>query len=82
MNFYLEALDRDVKKVSEKPSIGILLCKDKDTAVVEYAMSRYLSPALVAEYRMQLPDKQLLQEKVREIFEQMDSYPTGKSEED
>ncbi|WP_294265252.1 PDDEXK nuclease domain-containing protein [uncultured Chryseobacterium sp.] len=38
LNFYLEALDRDVKKVNENPSIGILLCKDKDNEVVEYAL--------------------------------------------
>lgn len=71
LNFYLEALDRDVKKSNENPSIGILLCKDKDTAVVEYALSRYLSPALVAEYQTQLPDKKLLQEKVNQIFERL-----------
>lgn len=70
LNFYLEALDRDVKKSNENPSIGVLLCKDKDTAVVEYALSRYLSPALVAEYQTQLPDKKLLQEKVNQIFTQ------------
>ena len=40
INFYLEALDRDVKKTHENPSIGVLLCKDKDSEVVEYAMSR------------------------------------------
>lgn len=68
LNFYLEALDRDVKKSNENPSIGILLCKDKDTSVVEFALSRYLSPALVAEYQTQLPDKKLLQEKVNQIF--------------
>jgi predicted nuclease of restriction endonuclease-like (RecB) superfamily len=71
LNFYLEALDRDVKKSNENASIGILLCKDKDTAVVEYALSRYLSPALVAEYQTQLPDKKLLQEKVNQIFERL-----------
>ncbi len=42
LNFYLEALDRDVKRENENPSIGILLCKDKDSEVVEYAMSRSL----------------------------------------
>ena len=73
LNFYLEALDRNVKKENEKPSIGVLLCKDKDMAVVEYALSRNLSPALVAEYQMQLPDKILLQQKVDEIFEQADA---------
>ncbi|GAA4435317.1 hypothetical protein GCM10023188_27240 [Pontibacter saemangeumensis] len=69
LNFYLEALDRDVRKRNENPSIGILLCKDKDTEVVEYALSRNLSPALVAEYKTQLPDKELLQQKLHVLFE-------------
>lgn len=69
LNFYLEALDRDVKKENENPSIGVLLCKDKDSEVVEYAMSRSLSPTLVSEYKTQLPDKKLLQQKLHEIFD-------------
>lgn len=69
INFYLEALDRDVKKGNENPSIGILLCKDKDQEVVEYALSRNLSPTLVSEYKTQLPDKKLLQQKLHELFE-------------
>jgi RecB family endonuclease NucS len=51
LNFYLEALDRDVKKSNENPSIGILLCKDKDSEVVEYTTSRNLSSTMVAEYK-------------------------------
>jgi predicted nuclease of restriction endonuclease-like (RecB) superfamily len=69
INFYLEALDRDVKKQNENPSIGILLCKDKDSEVVEYALSRSISPTMVSEYKMQLPDKKLLQQKLHELFE-------------
>ena len=69
LNFYLEALDRDVKKPNEKPSIGVLLCKDKDSEVVEYALSRSLSPTMVAEYQTQLPDKKLLQQKLQELFD-------------
>lgn len=65
LNFYLEALDRDVKKQNENPSIGILLCKDQDHAVVEYALSRSLSPTMVAEYKVQLPDKHLLKQKLQ-----------------
>lgn len=68
LNFYLEALDRDIKKSNENPSIGILLCKDKDSEVVEYALSRSLSPTLVAQYKTQLPDKKLLQNKLNELF--------------
>ena len=70
LNFYLEALDRDVKKPKENPSIGVLLCKDKDNEVVEYALSRSLSPTMVAAYQLCLPDKALLQQKLRDIYEQ------------
>jgi predicted nuclease of restriction endonuclease-like (RecB) superfamily len=69
LNFYLEALDRDVKKPNENPSIGVLLCKDKDSEVVEYALSRSLSPTMVSEYKTQLPDKKLLQQKLHELFD-------------
>lgn len=68
LNFYLEALDRDVKKPHENPSIGVLLCRDKDDEVVEYALSRNLSPTLIAEYQLQLPDKKLLQAKLHELL--------------
>lgn len=68
LNFYLEALDRDVKKQHENPSIGVLLCKDKDNEVVEYSLSRSLSPTMVAQYKTMLPDKKLLQAKMNELF--------------
>lgn len=68
LNFYLEALDRDVKKTHENPSIGILLCRDKDEEVVEYALSRNLKPSMVAEYHLQLPDKKVLQDKLHQIL--------------
>ena len=70
LNFYLEALDRDVKKPHENPSIGVLLCRDKDDEVVEYALSRNLSPALVAQYQLQLPDKKLIAAKLHELLAQ------------
>lgn len=70
LNFYLEALDRDVKKPHENPSIGVLLCKGIDDEVVEYALSRNLSPALVAQYQLQLPDKKLIAAKLHELLAQ------------
>lgn len=73
LNFYLEALDRNVKKPHENPSIGVLLCQDKDDEVVEYALSRSLSPTMVSKYHLCLPDKRLLQQKMREIFEETES---------
>lgn len=70
LEFYLEALDRDVRKPHERPSIGVLLCASKDDEVVEYALSRSLSPALIAEYQRQLPDKNLWQQKLQEFYAQ------------
>lgn len=69
LEFYLEALDSDVKKESENPSVGLILCADKDDAVVEYALRRSISPALVANYQLHLPNKKLLEEKLRELTE-------------
>jgi hypothetical protein len=68
LGFYLEALDRDVRKPHEHPAIGVLLCASKDDEVVEYSLSRTLSPALIAEYQTQLPDKKLLREKLHEFY--------------
>jgi predicted nuclease of restriction endonuclease-like (RecB) superfamily len=70
LSFYVEALDRDVRKPHERPSIGVLLCASKDHEVVEYALSRTLSPTLVAEYQTRLPDRALLQRKLAEFYDQ------------
>ena len=67
LNFYLEAQNRDVKKPNENPSVGLILCTYKDDTVVEYALSSSLSPAMVADYTLQLPDKKLLEAKLREL---------------
>ncbi len=68
LGFYVEALDRDVKKPHENPAIGVLLCASKDDEVVEYALGRTASPALIAQYQTQLPDKALLQAKLHEFW--------------
>ena len=67
LNFYLEALDRDVRKSNENPSVGLILCTSKDDTVVEYALSRSMSPTMVADYTLHLPDKILLENRLREL---------------
>jgi predicted nuclease of restriction endonuclease-like (RecB) superfamily len=69
LNFYLEALDRDVKRQHEKPSIGVLLCKGKDNEVVEYSMARNISPAMIADYETKLIPKELLTSKLTQLIE-------------
>lgn len=80
LSFYLEALDRDVKKSHENPAIGVLLCATKDNEVVEYALSRTASPALIAAYETQLPDKALLQSKLHEFYLQNAGDAAGDEE--
>jgi predicted nuclease of restriction endonuclease-like (RecB) superfamily len=70
LNFYLETLDRDVRKPHERPTLGLLLCALKDDEVVEYALSRSLSPAMIAEYQTQLPDRRMLAARLREFYQQ------------
>jgi len=77
--FYLEALDRDIRKPHERPSIGVLLCATKDHEVVEYALARSLSPALIAEYQTALPDKKLLQRKLHEFYQLAQPTPAAQS---
>ena len=67
LDFYLEALDRQVKKEYENPSVGLLLCATKNDEVVEYSMSRTMSPMQVSEYKLKLPDKKILREKLQEL---------------
>ena len=69
MNFYLEILDREYKKQNENPSIGVILCASKEDEVVEFAMSRNISPTLVSEYALKLIDKKILEQKLREYKE-------------
>jgi len=69
MEFYLEALDNYVKKEHEKPSVGIILCKNKDTKVVQFSLNRTMSPTLVAKYETELIDKKLLERKLDEFFQ-------------
>lgn len=67
MNLYLEALDRDVKKVNENPSVGIILCSSKDKDVVEYSLSKNMSQTLISEYKLKLIDKKILENKLNEM---------------
>ena len=68
LEFYLEALDRDVKKENENPSIGIILCKSANKIVVEYAMSLTMSPVMVAQYKRQFIPKEVLQRTFEEYL--------------
>lgn len=77
VNLYLEALDREVKKENENPSVGVILCASKDDEVVEFALSRSLSTTMVSEYNLKLIDKSLLQKKLKEYIELAQSSEDG-----
>lgn len=71
LDFYLEALDRDVRKENENPSIGILLCKNADASVVEYSLNRSLSPSLIAAYEQKLIPKDVLRVHLNEYYDEV-----------
>ena len=73
MNLYLEALDRDVKKEQENPSVGVILCSSKDEDVVEYSISKNMSPTMISEYKLKLIDKKLLETKLKEMKKMIDN---------
>ena len=79
LEFYLEALDRDVKRPNENPSIGILLCKNADKSVVEYALSRTMSQAMVAEYKRMLIPREVLQRTFDEYLALPEAVETKES---
>ncbi len=68
LEFYLEALDNDVKRSNENPSIGILLCKETNREVVRYALNRSLSPTMIAKYERELIPKEVLQQSLNQFF--------------
>ena len=67
MDFYLEALGRQEKKENENPSVGVILCASRDEQVVEYAMSKSMSPTMVSQYTLKLINKKILENKLKEI---------------
>ena len=67
LEFYLEALDRDVKRSNENPSIGIILCPEADRVVVEYAMSRSMSSTMITEYKRILIPQERMQQQLNEF---------------
>lgn len=66
MDMYLEALDRDVKRENENPSIGIILCPSADRSMVEYTLNRSLSPTMVAEYQQKLIPQEVMKKSLEE----------------
>ncbi len=61
MNVYLSLLDRLEKGKDENPSIGIILCAEKDNVEVELALDGFNKPIGVAEYKLIVPQKELKQ---------------------
>ena len=71
MQMYVNYFDRYVKQDFEKPTIGILLCKEKNDALVELTLPKDAN-VYAAAYQLYLPDKALLQAKVKEWIEEVE----------
>ena len=69
MQMYVHYFDRHVKLPNENPTVGILLCKEKDDAIVELTLPEGEN-IYASEYSLYLPDKSLLQSKLVEWIEE------------
>ena len=69
LNFYLSAVDSQVKSKDDKPSIGIILCKSKDKIIAEYALRNMAKPMGVSEYRLSRAIPARLQESLPSVEE-------------
>ena len=70
---YVHYFDRYVKLPEENPTIGILLCKEKDDALVEITLPEN-SNIYASEYKLYLPDKKELQKKLQEWIAEEEGY--------
>lgn len=73
MQMYVNYFDRYVKQDFEKPTIGILLCKKKNDALVDLTLPQNAN-IYASAYELYLPDKALLQSKVKEWIEEFEEY--------
>lgn len=73
MQMYVNYYDRYMKQEFEKPTIGILLCKEKNDALVQLTLPEDAN-IYAAEYSLYLPDKALLQSKLKQWIEEYDEY--------
>lgn len=71
MQMYVNYYDRHVKEAFEKPTIGILLCKDKDNALVELTLPKDAN-IYASSYELCLPDKAILQAKLKEWIDEFE----------
>ncbi len=75
LEFYLEALDQDVKKENENPSIGILLCKEANNDIVKYALNRSMSPTMIAKYEQNLIPRDALEKSFQKTLNYCQNKP-------
>ena len=79
LNFYLSAIDEILRKDGDNPTIGIILCKEKDKLTAEYALKDINKPVGVSEYKLlqdipeylktQLPKAEDIELHIKDIVE-------------
>ena len=72
MQMYVHSYDRQVKLPDENPTIGIILCRDKNNAVVEMTLPEDNSQIFASKYETVLPSKEALQQLLQEQIEDED----------
>ena len=66
MDFYLSAIDHEIKREDENPTVGIILCPSAEQCDVRYALDRTMSPVMIAEYRRLLVPEEVMKKSLEE----------------
>lgn len=64
MNLYIKLVDEQVKQKEDKPTIGLILCKNKDEIEVKYVLNKNMNDLLITQYVLDLVDKSVLEERL------------------
>ena len=81
MDFYLSAIDHEIKREDENPTVGIILCPSAEQCDVRYALDRTMSPVMIAEYRRLLVPEEVMKKSLEEycaFMKQEETTRTGK----
>ena len=71
MDFYLSAIDHEIKREDENPSVGIILCPSAKRCEVKYAIDRTMSPIMIAEYKRLLIPEEVMKKSLEEYCQFM-----------
>ena len=78
MQLYVHYYDREIANPDDNPSVGLILCTDKNDAVVRYALGEHHQQIFASRYRFELPTGELLRAELERELERLELLDVGR----